>query len=413
MPFTRDKLIPAPTQRERTVVQKETIIREKPIQVLNASLESLTVQRLTATHFSVPDMTIFHPPTPHILNEAFLDFSTGAPSVDLRINNKPFLSYLNDSLHTNNVTSSAGTFRRLFVSNLCVDRIESSRANEIGGVFMSSGHLTVPGNIHADEFVAKSGAIGGIPFSDGKGAFTAVTSKHVSADRVCVADLSCSQKSIELGGVHLSEGSIEASDSCISGVRIHNCRVECDSVNASIVSAHRLDLDGASISSIDDRLSVDVGIVTPFDSANTLGCIRADKSSLIVSGVLTARTGIFQSVSTNALESAEIFSDKIKVGNTIVNPDGISTQTVEANSADIATLVSSEIACSSIKVAEIRADDYKLTDGTSILKGVFPKGLIMLYHGEVAPRGWLVCDGRGGTPRITCPTPGVIYIVRA
>lgn len=412
MPFKQDPFMQP--IRERTIVQKETIIREKPIQVLNASLETLFVK-----HLRVPDITLFYPPEPHKLNNSFLDFSTNNSSVDLRINNAPFLTYSRNQLYTNNINVSTGMFDTLSVSNIRVGRIESS-TNEIGGVFMTSGHLTVPGNLHIGQtFVAKEGSMGGVLFRNGKSAFTEVSTTRLIAERASISDLICSQfsssqSSIDLAGVSISNGDIHAnsvisdSDSCISGVRLHNCGIDCEFANLSMLHVRKIDIDSASISSVDDRLSMDVGIVTPPESINNIGCIRCDKSSLSVEGSLTV-----SSANIGHLSVQDIIVQDIRVGSTTIQPNGIHTPMITVGIADIPTLNTHHTTCARIDVTEeIRANDYKLSDGTSILKGVFPKHIIMLYHGDVPPRGWLLCDGRGGTPRLPSPTPGVIYIVR-
>jgi hypothetical protein len=414
MPFRSEKMIPMPNQKERVVVQKETVIREIPVQVLNASLDFLTVNRLSVTDLSIPDKSIFYPPNPHVFTKPFINFAGSSPTIELRSNTNVLLSFKNNSLYTNNVNVSSGSFDNISVSKLSVDRIESRHGNEIGGVFMKEGHLTVPGNICADEFVAKTGSIGGIVFREGKSAFTHLTSKKIDVSQICVSDLSCSQAVIQIGGVELSGGTLSAeaiqveSDSCISGVRIHNCGIECDFANMGMLSVNRVDFDCGSFSSFEDRISADVGFITPTNSTNSIGCTIIDKDSLIVDGDLKANTVEVKTISAEVLAA-----ESVCVGGTQLQPNGVDTPMISADIGTITKLSSAHIECTRIDVAsEIRADDYKLTDGTSILKGVFPKGIIMMYQGSVPPRGWLPCDGRGGTPRITSPVLGVIYIVR-
>jgi microcystin-dependent protein len=46
------------------------------------------------------------------------------------------------------------------------------------------------------------------------------------------------------------------------------------------------------------------------------------------------------------------------------------------------------------------------------LHNVFPLGMIMLFSGKTPPRGWLECNGKGGTPLILSPAKDVIYVIR-
>lgn len=44
-----------------------------------------------------------------------------------------------------------------------------------------------------------------------------------------------------------------------------------------------------------------------------------------------------------------------------------------------------------------------LTEGLPIT--ALPSGLIVLWRGDKAPDGWLVCDGKNGTPNLTSHVP--------
>jgi hypothetical protein len=386
----------------RTVIQKETIIREQPIQVLNASLENLFASNLSVLHFSVPDITVFHPKNPHILNESFLDFSTNTSSVEMRSNNIPFLTYTRGALYTNNVSVSLAN-----VSRLCVGRIESTDGNEIGGVFLKDRSLTVPGSAYVGEMlVAKEGAVGGAIFKDGAGAFTRIQTKMLQTGTLHTDNFSCSS-GLVLGGIELSGGNLNTdslhveTDSYISGVRIHNCALECGVANISQVFSHRFDLDNLSLSSFEDRLTVGGGIFTPIDSVNNFGCLMSDGSSVSVDGNLS-------------VSSIEASSGTIRT----IHTDSLCIDTeVQAPLGRFASVTTSDITCSELRCAKVDtslviADNYTHRDGTPILKNITPPGMITLFAGEVPPRGWMMCDGRGGRPRLASPTQGVIYIVR-
>jgi len=413
MPFNRAALLMAPKERTRTIVQKETLIREIPIQVLNASLDNLCVNNLSVIHFSVPDITVFHPKDPHILKNSFLDFSTDSDTVELRTNNTSFLRYVDSNLYTNNVTVSLAT-----ISKLCVGRIESTEGNEIGGVFLRNRSLTVPGSAYVGEsFVAKEGAVGGVTFKNGRAVFTQIDTRVMNTERLCVNDLSCAFP-VRLGDVGLSGGNVNANtlhvetDSCISGVRIHDCGIDCDYASISRVSSHRFDIDNLSLSSFEDRLTVGGGIFTPIQSVNNLGCLMSDGSSVFIDGKLTAYSGTLTSVQTESLVVGDVIIDK----NSVKAPAGLFDSLVACNvhtsRIDTSGVHASNIHCSRIDTSVIVADDYIGRDGTAILKNVIPVGMISLFSGEIPPRGWMLCDGRGGRPRLPSPTPGVIYMVR-
>ena len=421
MPFSRPPPAkqPAPEKHiTRTVIQKETIVREIPVQVLNASLDTLAVHNLNVVNFSVPDITVFHPKEPHILKKSFLDFSTDSPTIELRTNNTPFLRYAESNLYTNNVTVSLAT-----VSKLRVGRIESTEGNEIGGVFLNSRSLTVPGSAYVGEsFVAKEGAVGGVTFKDGRAVFTQVDTRVMNVEQLCVKDLSCAFPVI-LGDVGLSGGNVNANtlhvetDSCISGVRIHDCGINCDYASISRVSSHKFDIDNLSLSSFEDRLTVGGGIFTPIQSLNNIGCLMSDGSSVCIDGKLSAYSGTLTSIHTDRLSVRDVLIDNNTVDavrgqfDTLVASNilcsRIDTTCVRCSQIDV-----SEVKCDNIDTNVVVADEYNHKDGSSILKDIIPVGMICLFSGEIPPRGWMLCDGRGGRPRLPSPAQGVIYMVR-
>jgi hypothetical protein len=73
MPFvTKNNYSYTQPNETLTIVQKETVVNEYKIDVLNASLDSVCVKDLTITNkLIVPDITLFYRPNPHIFTESY------------------------------------------------------------------------------------------------------------------------------------------------------------------------------------------------------------------------------------------------------------------------------------------------------------------------------------------------------
>ena len=110
-------------------------------------------------------------------------------------------------------------------------------------------------------------------------------------------------------------------------------------------------------------------------------------------------------VSGNVTISGDISADRVETRQ--IKTESVLTSTV--NASEVST---SQITAHAISAGYVKAADFRLNDGTSILNGVFPVGMIMLFQGKIPPRGWLECNGKCGTPTLLAPTEGVIYIVR-
>jgi hypothetical protein len=46
-----------------------------------------------------------------------------------------------------------------------------------------------------------------------------------------------------------------------------------------------------------------------------------------------------------------------------------------------------------------------LNDKGAVPIDALPAGLIVLWRGDKAPSGWLICDGTNGTPNLTAHVP--------
>lgn len=47
---------------------------------------------------------------------------------------------------------------------------------------------------------------------------------------------------------------------------------------------------------------------------------------------------------------------------------------------------------------DVTGEIYNLSE---VKFNVIPRGLILIYNGEIAPAGWAICDGTNGTPNLT------------
>jgi hypothetical protein len=386
----------------RTVINKETTIIEKA--VLNASMENLTVRNLSVTNLSVPDPSIFYPPPieQNLLNASFLDFSTNEAVIALQVNNKPFLTF---SPETTTVVVPALNASTATFETLHVGRIETTQGNEIGGVLLNGGTVTAPSNVYVGEhFVARHGAIGGVTFKGGAGAFSNLVSKKIETpelhvESAYITNISCAND-VAFLGVSAQRLSV-AKDACISGVRIHDCGIFCDFGSIAMLKSGRLEIDNISITSEDESINITGGLFTPESSVNSIGCIHTENNNVSISGSLSVLSADISSLTADILTV-----------NTLHTP-GMFLETANIGTLSASTVNSSSLTCSHI-VSEntITAKDFRLLDGTSIVNTLLPKGVIMLFCGSVPPRGWLKCDGRGGTPLLAGPSPNVVYIVR-
>jgi hypothetical protein len=395
-----------------------TIIREIP--VVDASLNSLSVSSITVTgSIAIPDPSVFYPP-----KESFVELRAEEESVvGFRVDkDAPFFTY---DPATGNATLPTFVSPNATIESLTAGRFTVSVA-EFGHVLMKEGSVYAPESAHVGgHLVATTGAIGGVQCKNARMMSTSLKTEIVEARTVACEYLDaerihCAAPHITLGGVRLLSGGIDAMQ-----------------VFTEEISAHKSMFDAihcGELSSISDRLSVTSGIVTPPESCNELGCLRADRLSVCVSGQLIAK-----SIETPYIGTGEVSTTELKVwGAGTIADVQINRGEVHAtaghfggvhlsNSTVVAegirahhSILNTQCLREELLVGEnivlrdgaVRAADFRLNDGTSILNGVFPPGMIMLFHGKVAPRGWMECNGKGGTPTLAPPAAGVIYIVR-
>jgi hypothetical protein len=444
MPFYEDERLES--EETQVIIQKEIkVVREVPIQT--GVMDSLIVSNLVVSRdIKIPNPTIFYPPNPEILRSSYLNFSTHEP-VHLQSNGKSFLEYRNDGmLYSENIgaqTSVAqfASFDKAQINEiitpiisvplLSANTIKAARfestANDIGGVLLKNGTVNAPQEIYTGNIVSKVGSIGSVQLKDSNVSCSSIkgddaTFKNMTCDR-----LYCSAPYITVGNVQFSNGSMLASSVYTAAVfteKINTQRAELDNISTKKITIGETELSDGS-----DMFCVSKGIFTPLNSSNTLGPLTLNKNNAILSGALNAQNIQSLSATIYEMDSTVLNVRKsLQVGDTFISTDRISTsnitlQTVSATDATLKNIETEQINSETIntdkltvKTVEItdgiKAADYRLLDGTSILNGVFPVGMIMLFSGKVPPRGWVECTGKMGTPNIPSPAPGVIYIVR-
>jgi hypothetical protein len=423
MPFRLSN--PSSTEGKTITIRKETqhhhhnthtIVREVPI--VNASLDSLTVGSIRVLNdIVVPNRSTFYPPTP-----SFVELQSDAESVvGFRVDKTPFLVFDTSAneLHTVNMVAESGHFQNLHVQRL------TTSVTDFGSLLVKNGNLYVPENANVgNHFIAGTGSVGGVQLHN-----RTVTSLEMSTDQLNATSISCDILNtarihceapyITMGGVRLLSGDVEARELRSKDAHIQHCILG--------------DLECGSISSMSDKLSVSTGIETPPESSNVLGCLRISKQHVDIEGVLrsdvvSANTVETESISTKDLQvwgsgtiadvqlsKGEISATRGRIGGVLLSQNSLDCMEVKTGilksiGAQTESLfVGDDII---LEDGSVRAKDFRLKDGTSILNGVFPPGMIMMFHGKVAPRGWMECNGKCGTPLLTPPSPEVIYIVR-
>ena len=409
------------THTKEVIIRREVeTVREVP--VLTGQMDSLSVNSLTITgNIRVPDITQFYPPTPHIFQRGIL-FNGVA---ELAYKDTPFLKFdpytsnvcidtlCTSNIHTNHIQSEYAKVSTLDVdtiktsaltlSTLCVGRIEAA-ANIIGGVVLRDGGLSAPGYVSVGaHFIATDGTIGGVSLK-----YNEVRTHGLHAQTMCAQTVSfgyietsrihCTAPYIVFGGVHLLSGDVvcaKLKNDQIATTHIQTETLDCSRITTPVIFDSDIVTPSARIGSVVATSANVRELITVHTRADTAHIGTADILRLTTSDVRTHRlsceTAVFSSVETSTLSASSVIS-----------------HTVCASLIETSKLTVDEI---SIKGA-IRAPDFRLPDGTSILHSVFPIGMIMLFSGKTPPRGWLECNGKGGTPSIPGPAKDVIYVIR-
>lgn len=382
---------------------------------MNAQLDTLDVTSLTVHgDLNIRNPEAFYPPPPQ-----FVEFDQASSIVGFKIDdNDPFLVY-NRSTHeieVSAITAVDGTFHSLYTERF------TTSVGEFADVLLKNGSVYAPGDTCVGgHLIAATGAIGGVQLRNEELHCSTMGASNVVAGTLSCSFIEterihCSAPYITLGGVRLLSGTVDA------------MQVQTGDVRAK--TGYFNELECGSLASF----SVVSGIRTPPDSSNVLGCLTATEGNVTIRGNLEVNT-----VEAKVLDGHEVSTTELRCwGSATIADVGIHGGMIEASTGRIggvqlsnsslyadASFVRHSIADThhikqelhvgtdvSIQDGSVRAADFRLKDGTSILNGVFPPGMIMLFHGKVPPRGWMECNGKGGTPTLAPPTPGVIYIVR-
>lgn len=410
-------------QPRREIIVRKEVIRQVPL--MTGTMDSLTVGSLTVRDISLADPSVLYPPNPHLLKKPYLHFQDNE-TVGFKIDDTPFLEYSKhakkvrcENIEASNVllqtvTGTSGSFQTLSVTTLNVptldlsllkvDRIEAL-SNILGGVVLRDGGFSAPGDVNVgSHFIANTGNVGGVACKDG-----IVASKHVytttlSAEHIETDRIHCGSPYIVLGNVQLMSGDIQCKH--IAAEQGTFERVRC-----------------TMLESDNKKLTILSEISTLSGSTHNVGNLSIRESN-------TTFPGTFESlgIHTKKLESQDMFADTLNTSSATIGGVNIQDNCIHAHTCkvDHLTVTENTVSFSNVNtqhldaasmstvnlVAEnVQASDFRLKDGTSILNAVFPPGMIMLYNGK-APRGWLECNGKGGTPNLPSPAPNVIYIVR-
>jgi hypothetical protein len=418
MPFYAKK---EQTHVNEVIVRREVeTVREVPI--MTGQMDSLSVRDLTITgNICIPDITQFYPPNPHIFHRGIM-FNGIA---ELAYRNTPFLQFDQDTsnvlleklrssiIHTDCIESDHAKLSTLVVdtihtsaltlSTLCVGRIEAT-ANIIGGVVLRDGGFSAPGNVNVgSHFIAMDGTIGGVSLKQNEVHAHEVHAQSmyaqtVSFDYIETSRIHCTAPCIVFGGVKLLSGNIECSNltaNNISTAHIQTHTLDCSRITGSVTFDSDILTPSARINSIVATSANVCELVTVHTRTDTAHIGTADICRVNTSDVHTRKLhcgpGVFSSIDTPTLSASSVISHSVCAS--LVETSKLNVDEISINGA-------------------IRAPDFRLPDGTSILHNVFPIGMIMLFSGKTPPRGWLECNGKGGTPMIPGPAKDVIYVIR-
>lgn len=405
--------------------------------MINASLQTLEVNTLTVRDsIHIQDPSVFYPPEPHKFVSPFLEFSGDSNSiVGFRVGNEPFLQY---DVSSNCVCAVHLASETVETGILKTDRIECSNATEFAGVLLKEGKAYIPGEACVGgHFIAKTGSVGGVNFREGT-----IKSLHSSAVSMSVDMFSCAMPIVLLGGVTLSRGCVyanrvelEASSLTTSGDELvfstgirtpPNTINELGSIHTQ--SGHTTIVGNVSVTDRFSANSADIGGIELDHNTlrvwgvgmiggvtlqdNSISSMEADIGPLRVKEDSVVVRGTIQSFSTQTSDVSAFSIQSLNVTTSRLDASSVETSNLLASTISTTAISTSSISTSSISTTAISAGDYKLSDGSSILNWVYPRGVITLFHGKTPPRGWLECTGRAGTPKLDPPSPDVIYIVR-
>ena len=440
------------SEYERLLAEENQLIIQKDKNILHelpsiGILESLIVSNLVVTRdIKIPDPSIFYRPNPEILRNSYLNFLTHEP-VNFQYNGKPFLEYRNDGmLYSENIGAqrSVAQFARfekaqideiitpiLSVPLISTNVIRAARletlANDFGGVLLKNGSLNAPSDIFCGNIVSKIGSIGSVQFKDSILTCTSIKSEDGTFKNVTCDKFNCSAPFLTVGNVQFSNGCMIAKSLYTSGVFTE--RIEAQTAKLDSLSVKRIQIGETQLTDSLDMFRVSKGICTPSNSSNTLGPLTLTEKNADLEGSLNIQDvrsfkGFIYSLNSSVLNVHK----SLRVGDTIISTEGINASSakikkITVNEAVLKNIETEQITSESgnfeqlnVKSLEItngiKAADYRLLDGTSILNGVFPVGMIMLFNGKLAPKGWFECNGKMGTPFLPSPVEGVIYIVR-
>jgi hypothetical protein len=222
--------------------------------------------------------------------------------------------------------------------------------------------------LRADRLETSENMIGGIILRNG--GFSAPGNVNVGSHFIASTG--------NIGGVSLKQGIVRGDILDVTSTQ-SNLTVSGD-LTCKVIKCKRLEIDEFP------------SIVTDSDSVHSIGNLSISEGAAYFSGKFTSLC-----MSTEFVESEKVSTQHLDV-HTLATMKELTVEKMNTKSVVID--------------GTVKAHDFRLQDGTSILNGVFPLGMIMLYNGKVPPRGWLECNGKGGTPVMDSPAPNVIYIVR-
>jgi hypothetical protein len=429
------------------IVRKEIeTIREVPF--FPDKMEKLILTNLIVTkNIEIPDPTIFYRPNPEKLSNSFLNFCTPSNIVEFKINDSAFLTFDEkdrqihsskigcSTLNADIVQSKRAEFDELIIPSLTVStisadvikvgRIESAPANDIGGVLLKDGTINA-NTIQVGNTVSVCGNIGGCSLKN-KNIWASdvnvinLNAATISCGLIACDRLVCDVKHITLGGVRFSDGNIKIGNldaSTINTNTIETKSVRTDTIITTNIETKNIKLETLDLFGTNNRLSVSGGLYIPVSHISEIGKLKLTKDLAVLDvpfhvksiettvaklGCVSISDGVL--VSGNVTISGDISADRVETRQ--IKTESVLTSTINASEVH-----ASQITAHAISAGYVKAADFRLNDGTSILNGVFPVGMIMLFQGKIPPRGWLECNGKCGTPTLLAPTDGVIYIVR-